>query len=114
MLKLYRKSDHKVPRLNRKDRAQLEYVLSVRCKVQRHDIVNFILDDYNKLPILTPAEVKNRPGRILDNGEAGWEIPITEYKLKTSQQSSANSITAWIKSNMADLISASDFSIVVE
>lgn len=118
MIVLYRKSADKVRKLTAAERKELDRELT-RARVQRPGIVDlFASGAFDKLGVLTPAQVKDRPGRILDHEGEGWVVPMEDYarlvEKGADEQNIANSIKLWIQKNLEGIAPEGSFSLVVE
>lgn len=125
MLKIYRKesASKRGKKLNKAQMARFEQHMDLIVRVQRPYVKElFVSGAFYDLPAIPPAVVKNRGKRIMDYGDAGWEIPVEDYvkdgvvPVDVDEQSAANSVVLWIKKNLAEFgfVNNDEFAIVVE
>lgn len=125
MIVLYRKetSNKRPKRLNKAQMERFNMHMDLIVRVRRPHIEElFVSGEFYNLPAIPPAVVKNRGKRIMDYGDAGWEIPVEDYvkdgviPADIDEQSAANSLVIWIKNNMAEFgfVNKDEFAIVVE
>ena len=117
-IKVYRKavSGGKGRAPGKAKRVQVEERIDTFARVKRPSLQDFFLSgDFAKLPALSPQVIDNRPRRITDHAEDGWEVPVDSLGRKgTADASQAQSILLWVKKNLADVVNPEEVSVVVE
>ena len=90
--------------------------MSTFARVQRPSLLEFFLSGaFTKLPGLAPSVIDNRPRRVTEHADDGWEVPADSLGRKgVADASQAQSILLWIKKNLGDVIDADEVSVVVE
>jgi hypothetical protein len=91
-------------------------------RVQRDDLLDFMLDGFWSLPVLTSAQVKDAATRTYYHGDAGWTIPTESLGRKgaavladeKTARSAAESIRLWVIKNLHDVVPAASVAVVVE
>lgn len=91
-------------------------------RVQRDDLLDFLLDGYWTLPVLTSAQVKDAATRTYLHGDAGWTIPTESLGRKGAAavatekdaRSTAESIRLWIAKNVPNVVDVDGIAVVVE
>jgi hypothetical protein len=120
-VKIYRKGPAP-KKLTKAERAQLDRVLSLTCRVERPALVDFFTTGgFAKLPQLSSQVIDNPGRRILNHADAGWTVPdsdlgragVAALESATDARKTAQSILLWIKKNLP-MVDASSVSVVVE
>lgn len=104
-LRLYRKSDAKVPKVTETKIKELEKRLKMQRKILRPGLTRFILGGgFNKLKPTPPSILYNAWKRDYENPADYFEIPVEDMgRLKRDPDgSTANSIKLWIEQNLKE------------
>jgi hypothetical protein len=91
-------------------------------RVQRPELLDWLLSDYWKAEALTGAVIKDAASRRYYHGDAGWRVPVGSIGRKGAEavatekdaRSAAESIRLWIIKNLSDIIPADAYAVVVE
>lgn len=112
-LRLYRKTDKKLPKLSETKIKELEKNLSLRRRLLRPSTTRFLLGGgFNRLEPTPSSILYNSWKRDYDDPADYFEIPVEDMgRLKREPDiSTANSIKLWIQENLD--ISTEDFTII--
>lgn len=91
-------------------------------RVQRSELLEWLLAGYWKAEALAPATIKNAAARRYYHADAGYVVPVESLGRKgadavadeQSARSTAESIRLWIDKNLGDIIPADTYAVVVE
>jgi hypothetical protein len=80
-------------------------------RIQRPELLDFLLGDFWKLPVLSSAAVKDAATRTYYHGDSGWIVPVGSLGRKGEEataslkdaRSTAESIRIWIGKNLPEV-----------
>lgn len=100
--------------------AKISEELDRRCRVQRPNVVTFLLGgDFGKLPKVSTTVLDSpyqRWKQKQDGKLVGWKVPDSDLGRKQGQPSlsTAESVRLWIKQNLGDHVSAENVAVIFE
>lgn len=125
VIAIYRKgSKGKRRPMTKAQRANLDRTISIRARVQRPAVVDFVAGgDFYRLPE-TPARVIDSPAdRVLNHKANRWVVPTDQFGRvqeavasgdPKAMRSACQSLLLWIKQNLSECIDTADLSIVID
>lgn len=91
-------------------------------RVQRPEVLEFLLGDYWKAEKLAGAAIKDASARRYYHADAGWIVPVASLgragadavATEAKARSTAESIRLWIIKNLYDVIDIENIAVVVD